>query len=313
MSMPPLLIRAAAALVLLAPSRALAARYDPDFDRAALRQAATLSNSTVVDAAARPLEPEQAPAISAGLDEGLRQASLAADAARSLDAAARQRAAAMETEAGERSLDRRIKELQEPVAAERARFARLSVEHDELKQKVSSLADEERKKLLPLLDKAAGGLRAAASALRPLEDAVGLMGERGLVMKELRQDSLGPLVEISSAAAGAIRSAEELPPAAAAAKASLGALGQEPRAAARTRAWEKLDVLRGITRQLFQDADRACNRADDFRRLSAAFAQASTEFESARRTAAAGPAGARSFLDEAKKLQAEVRQRLKPD
>ena len=249
---------------------AWAARYDPDADRAVLRQAATLAHSTVVDSAGRALEPEQVPAITAGLDEGLRQARLASDAARSLDPATAKRSAEME--AGVKaSSDLKIKELSDPVAAERLRRERLSNQHEELKKKVDVLPDEDKKKLLPLLAKAASALLSAADALRPLESSITIMSEQALEMKKTRQDSLGPLVELSSAVFGVIAHAEDLPAPMAEAKARLGALGQEPRNVARSRAWEKLELLRGITSTLFQAADRACNRADDFRRRSASY------------------------------------------
>ncbi len=300
-----------AAVLLLAPAPALAARYDPGFDRAALRQAATLANSSVVDATGLALEPEKVPAITAGLDEGLRQARLAAEAARSLDAAARQRGAALESGAKDADLARRIKEAADPVAAVRARLTRLSAEQAELTGKVEALPEEPRKKLRPLLAKAGAGLRAAGDALRPLESALKLMDEQAIALKELRRDSRGPLVEISSAAAGTILRAEDLPPALAEAKARLALLGQEPRAAARGRAWEKLDLLRGITGALFQDADRACNRADELRRVSSDHDRAAEAFEKARGAAAAGPAAVAAFLDETKKLHQEIRDALK--
>ncbi|MBI2387538.1 MAG: hypothetical protein HYV14_16230 [Elusimicrobia bacterium] len=299
-----------AAVVLLAPAPVLAARYDPSFDRAALRQAATSAHSGIVEATGLALELEKVPAITAGLDEGLRQARLAADAARALDAAARQRGAALETGSKDAALARRIKEVSEPVAAERLRLSRLASAQSELTAKVDDLPDEARKKLRPLLAKAGAGLRSAGDALRPLEEAVKVMGERALAMKELQRDSRGPLVEISSAAAGTVLRAEELPPALAEAKARLASLGEEPRAAARSRAWEKLDRLRDIARLLFQEADRACNRADELRRVSSDHDRAADGFERALGTAAAGPASA-AFLDEAQKLHQEVRDRLK--
>lgn len=307
MTIPPLL-----AAVLLIGSPALAARYDPSFDRAALRQAATLANSTVVDATGLALEPEKVPAITAGLDEGLRQARLAAEAARSLDAAARRRGTALEAASNDAVFSRRIKEVADPVAAERERLARLSSEQAELTTKVDALPEEAQKKLRPLLSKSAARLRSASDALRPLVAAVSVMGEQALAMKELRRDSRGPLVEVSSAAAGTILRAEDLPPAIAEAKARLALLGSEPRAAARSRAWEKLDLLRGITGALFQDADRACNRADELRRVSSDHDRAAESFEKARGTAAAGPAGVAYFLDETKKLHQEIRDALKP-
>jgi hypothetical protein len=71
------MMRFLTAAILLAPALALAARYDPGADRVALRQAATLCYSTVVDASGLALEPEKAKAISAGLDERLRWRRLA--------------------------------------------------------------------------------------------------------------------------------------------------------------------------------------------------------------------------------------------
>lgn len=298
------------AALLLFAAPALAARYDPSFDRAALRQAATLANSAVVDASGLSLEPEKVPAITAGLEEGLRQARLAADAARSLDAAARQRGAALESASKDPVLARRVKEAADPVAAERARLAPLSSEQADLTRKVDAAPEETQKKLRPLLAKADAGLRSASDALRPLEAALKAMEEQALAMKEIQRDSRGPLLEISSAAAGTILRAEDLPTALAEAKSRLALLGAEPRAAARGRAWEKLDILRGITRALFQDADRACNRAEELRGIASDHDRAAEGFEKARGTAAAGPAGVASFLDEAQKLQGEVRDRL---
>ncbi|MCM2304938.1 MAG: hypothetical protein NDJ72_09565, partial [Elusimicrobia bacterium] len=170
---------------------------------------------------------------------------------------------------------------------------------------------EERQKLRPLLARASGGLRAAAEALGPLEEALAGMAARSLDMKERRLDALAPLVEISSAAAGTIARAGELTPAAAEAKARLGALSQEPRAAARTRAWEKLEWLRGLTRLLFQDADRACNRADEFRRHSSAYEEAAGAYDKARRAAATGPVAAKASLDETRKALDVLAERLK--
>jgi len=300
-----------AAAAVLAACPALAARYDPSFDRAALRQAATLANSSVVDASGLSLEPEKVPAIVAGLDEGLRQARLAAEAARSLDAAARRRGEALESGTKDAVLAGRIKEAAEPVAAERQRLSRLAAEQADLAEKVDALPEAEQKKLRPLVSKASGGLRSAAEALRPLEAAVRTMGEQALAMKELQRDSRGPLVEISSAAAGTILLAEDLPPALAEAKARLSVLGQEPREVSRTRAWEKLDMLRGVTRALFQDADRACNRADELRRVSSDHDRAAEGFEKARATAAAGPAGVAASLGETQRLHREIRDALK--
>lgn len=299
------------AALLLASGRASAARFDPDFDRAALRQAATLSHSTTADASGQALEPEKAPAIAAGLDEGLRQAGLAAGSARSLDAAARRRGTEMESGVKDSALDRRLKDLREPAATELERKRRLASVLSELKERVAKLPEEERKKIQPLLAKTEAALRSADAAAAPLDGALRIMAERGLELKSLRHDSLLPLVEISSAAANVIRHAEELPAAVAQAKALLDELGQEPRAAARTRAWAKLDLLRGMTRQLFQDADRACNRAYDLRRLSSDFEDASEAFEAALKAAAPAPEAVKASLNQAEKALREARESLK--
>lgn len=294
---------------LLASAPARAARYDPDFDRAALRQAATVAHSTVVEATGRALEPDQAAAIAAGLDEGLRLARLASAAAASLDGAARRRDLEMEAAVKASS---GAKDQAEAVSAESARARALGAEQSELREQVRTLPDDERKKkLAALLDKASDGLAAASDALRPLEAAHAAMGERALEMKEARSAARGPLVEISSAAAGVITRAEELPPGMAEAKSRLAALGAEPRDAARARAWEKLEPLRDVSRLLFQAADAAGNRADDFRRRSASFDKEHEAFARARAAASAGPGAAKALLDEARRTLTAVRERLK--
>lgn len=301
------------AAFLLAPGLASAARYDPDFDRAALRQAATLSHSTTVDASGLALEPEKAPAIAAGLDEGLRQAGLAAASARSLDAAARRRGTELEAGVKDSALDRKLKDLKEPVEVELERRRRLAAGLGRMKKKAEGLPPEERKKLEPPLAEAERALRSAGEALAPLEAALSSMAERRLELKSLQRDSLLPLVEISSAAVNVIRRAEELTLGVPQAKALLEVLGQEPRAAARTRAWEKLDSLRGMTRLLFQDADRACNRAYDLRRLSSRFEDSSEAFEAARKTAAPVPDAVKTSLNQAESALRKARESLKDD
>ena len=295
---------------LLASTPAWATRYDCDADRAALRQAATLSHSTVVDATSLPIVPDKVPVISAGLDEGLRLAQGASGSARSLDTGARKRAAEMD--AGVKaSSELKIKELADPITAERIRWQRLSADYEDLKMKVDGLPDGESKPLRPLLAKALVALQSAAEALRPLEESIKIMSAQALEMKEARDDARGSLEEITTHTAGVILRAEEMPAPLVEAKARLGALGQEPRDVNRSRAWEKLDLLRGITRLLFEAADRACNRANDFRRNSNGYENAAGSFETTRRTASAGPAGVKSKLDEAQKALTFVRERLK--
>jgi len=295
-------------VLLLAPSLASAARYDPDADRAALRQSATLCYSTIVDASGLALEPEKARTIAAGLDEGLRLAGAAAVAARSLGAAAKRRGEEIETSA--KTIERALKETSDPIAAERLRARRLASVQAELKRKLEDLPKPDQKEARPLFEKASGALQAADDALRPLEDHVKLMGEEAVELASSRSASKWLLVEISSVADAAIIRAEELPAPVSEAKERLGALGQEPRAAARTRAWEKLDLLRGISSRLLDAGDRACNRADEFRRLSAGFEKSFGVFETSRLAAAARQGGAKTLMNDAQAAQDKARERI---
>ncbi len=297
-------------LVALLVSPAYAARYDPDTDRAALRQAATSCRDTVVDATGRPLTPEQASLISAGIDEGRRLSLLAADAARSLDAAAKARGAAMEAGTKESALDGKIKELAAPVAVERARREKLSDAQEALKKRVDALPEEERKKLKPLLSKASVFLDKAGDALAPLESALKAMSTAAPEMKESRRDALGPLAETVAAVKEVNLAVEEYSLPLAEAQARIAALGSEPREAARARAWEKIVSLRDAVVRLFQSADRACNRADEFRRRSNEYEAAAQAFEKARATAAPGPSSAKEFLDGVQAAQARLRDQL---
>ena len=290
------------AAVLLVPTIALASRYDPDADRAALRQAATLSYSMIVDSTGLALEPAKVPAISAGLDEGRRLANLAAATAGSLVTAAKARSAEIESVA--KGLDRAIREASEPVAAERLRLKRLASGHADLMKKFDALADTDKKAAKPLLEKASGALRAGDEGLRPLEGSVKIMGERALEMESARSGVKWLLVEISSVTDATIRRAEDLPAPMAEAKVRLSALPD------RTRVWDTLDLLRGIASRLLDAADRACNRADEFRRLSADFDKASGVFATARSAAAAGLAGSKSLINDAQGAQDRARERV---
>lgn len=297
-------------LLLLAMLVPAARAYDPEPGRAALRQAAAGCHNTVVDATGLPLLPEKAAAIVAGLDEGLRLARLAAATALSLDDAAKARAAAMEAGTKDAALDGKLKELSAPVAEQNARLKKLAGEQQELEAKVDKLPEEERKKLKPLAAKAAGFLTRAGSALDPLDEALKAMAAAAPEMRDQKKRALGPLAELSASASGVRRAADEYALPLDEAKARLGALGVEPREAARARAWEKLALLRDAVLSLFQHADRTCNRADDFRRRSEAYGDAATAFEKARAAAASGPGAAREFLDFARAAQAQLREKL---
>lgn len=292
------------ALALLLAASAAAATYDPGMDRAALRGNASACMSSIVDATGLALTAEKVPAITAGIDEGLRLSRLAADAARSLEAAARERAAELEAAAG--ALDRKVKELAEPVAAERRRAVQLAFELPPLERRIEALPPEERDKLRPLAAKAADALRSADEALRPAEEAVKALGAAAAAMKDARRDGLKPLLELSAGTSGTILRADELPRAAAETKDRLGSLAD---AAARARAVEKIEILRDVARRLFEAADWACNRADDYRRRSASYEDASAAFEKTKPAASA--AGAKLALDRAHRTLAQIRERLK--
>lgn len=297
-------------LLLLVPSLALAGRYDPTPDRAALRQAATAAHDSVVTAAGLALEPEKAAAIKAGLEEGLRQARLAAEAAKTLDAAAEQRAAEMTAAVREGALAGKIKKISEPTAAERRRWEQLSADREDLKKKVDALPHTSRESFKALLATAADALKSADEALRSTENFVDAMGARSLEMKEAQRRALETRAETALSVAETVRQADALSAPTAEAEARLGSLGQEPRELARSRAALKLNPLCDITRLLCAAADTACNRADDFRRFSAGFEKASLAFEKARSAANVDPAEAKSFLDKAQNALAQVRERL---
>ena len=281
-----------------------ASAYDPYTDRAALRGSASASMTAIVDATGLALTTEKVPAITAGIDEGLRLSRLAADAARSLEADARARAA--ELEAGAASLDRKVKELAEPVAIERRRADKLAAELADLERRIEARPAEERDKLRPLAAKARDALGSAGEALRPAEEALMALGSAAAGMKEARRDSLRPLLELSAGTSGTLLRADELPRAAADTKDRLAGLDD---AASRTRAVEKIEILRDVARRLFEAADRACNRADDYRRRSASYDEESAVFEKAKPAASA--AEAKSSLDRARKTLAQIQERLK--
>ena len=292
--------------VLLAPSLA-AARYDPSTDRATLRQTATACHATIVDATGLPLEKEKVPDIIKGLDEGLRLSRLASDTASSLDAAAKARA--KEMSAVTDGLDRRLKGLTEPVAAQRKRYEDDASELSDYKQKIEKLPEEDREKYKPRVAKAEESLKAANEALGRPEGASLTLGQRALEMKRARKQGLKALDEVSAASTDTVNAAGGLPAPAAAVKEKLAVLDQPPVETARARAREKIELARAASLALFQAADRACNRADDLRRWSSDFADASEAFEAT--WPATNPSSAKGFLDEAETTLTLIRELLK--
>lgn len=291
---------------LLLALNASAATYDPSADRAALRQAATGCHAAIVDATGLPLEPEKVPSIVKGLDEGLRLGRAAADTAGGLDAAARTRAKDMK--AATDSLDRRLKESSAPVAAERRRIDAGIAGLKEFKTKIEKLPDEDQKKFAPRVAKADASLKSAAEALGPAEAAVLVMGQRVLEMKAALRQGGKALEEVSSASTGTVLAAGELADPVAELKRRLSDVGKPPVETSRARVQEVIEPARGASLRLFQAADRACNRADDFRRASSAHADASEAFEKS--LSSANPAPAKPFLEEADKMLTLIRELL---
>ncbi len=295
----------------LAPTFARAARYDPDADRAVLRQTATSAHTAVVEATGLSLELGKVPAISAGLDEGLRQARLSSEAAHSLDAAARRRAAEMEVGVKADLRAGKINELSEPITAERQRWERLSSELKDIKSKVDDLPKEIKNKIMPLVAAAVEALQSADESLRPLEQAVKALKGNAFEMKGVRREALVPLGEVASSAADIIAHASDFPAQMVEAKTRLGALDQTRNNAVINRIWETFNLLRDATRLIFQAADRACNRAADFHRLSATYEKFSDAFEKALEATDSGPATAKLLLNKAQEALTQARERLK--
>lgn len=300
-------MRLAPLALLLVPALALAARYDPGADRAALRQAATVCHATIVDATGLPLETEKVPTIIKGLDEGLRLAASAAEYAAALDTAARARSTEMAT--GTDSLERRIKDPAEAVAKERKRTDRDAAELAEFKKKIDKLSDEDQKKYLPRVAKAERALAAAEEALHPAEGAVAAMKQRSLETRAAVRLGQKSLAEVSAADTDTVRFAAKLPEPVAQFKERLATLDVIPRETSRTRAQQKIGPTRDASLVLFQAADRACNRADDFRHASTSYDDAANAFETA--LPAADPSVTKPFLVDAEKMLDLIRELLK--
>lgn len=301
----------AAVLLALAPVRAAAARYDPDQDRAALRRAATASYEAAVRAAGLPLEPARTADIKASLDESVSQASVSSGAARSLEAGAAGRGAEMDSALkGPPAPDAAAKDASAAAATARARWKTLSSDHDALQKRVDALPDKEKAELANPMRRATSLLSDADRQLSLAETAAASAADAASAMALARGKSRGPDGERAAADAEVARLAGELPPPVAEAKDAVDRIGQEPQNVNRTRAGQKLAVPRDLARALFAAADRACNRADEFRAVSDAFDRASAAARSARSDGSSAQDAAKSALDEADRTQAFVRARL---
>lgn len=291
------------------------AKYDPSSDRVALRQAAISANDNATRAAAVPLVPERAAEINSDLDQSVVQADLAGNAAKSLDSGAVQRAGEMAGELkghGEPAPASAAKDLAASAATQRDRWTKLSKDQDDLKARVDALPDSNADKARDRsqLNDAANALASADAALNRASAAAATMAQGAADMELAQQRAQASAGELSEADAEVIRLDGSLPPPVAEAKAATALLGQEPQGPNRTRAGQKISVPRDITGQLFTAADRASNRADDYRSRSDAFARAQAAFDAAKSDAAGTPDAAKKSLDDASAAQDQVRSRL---
>jgi hypothetical protein len=302
------------ALLLLAAAPAFASHYDPDQDRAALRTAAGASYDAATRAAGTPLLPERAADIKSSLDESAAQANLASNTAKNLETAAVKRAGQMAGELKGRGAPAPAsdaKDLNDAAAAQRARWKTLSKDHDELQSRVAALPDTNTDKagLNAALGRSDASLTAANAALGRAEAAAAAAGAAVEQMEVAEHRARNSAAERSAADAEVSQFADALPPPVSEAKNATDLLGQEPQGVNRTRAGQKLAAARDLTGQLFSAADRACNRADDYRSRSAAFDRAQAAFASAK-TAGAAATEAKTALDQADSTQSGVRDRL---
>lgn len=290
-------------------------KYDPDSDRAALRQAAIAANDAASRAAAVPLLPERAGDIKSYLDQSVVQADLASNAAKSLETGAATRSGEMSGELnghGEPAPASAAKDLAAASAAQRERWKTLSADHDELQDRVNGLPDSnpDKARSHARLNDASASLATADAALSRAQASATAMTQAVAGMELAQRRSGDSAAELSAADVEVSRLAAALPPPVDEAKAATALLGQEPQGPNRTRAGQKISVPHDITGQLFTAADRAGNRADDYRSRSAAFEQAQAAFDSAKNDAAGTPDAAKAALDAASAIQDQIRARL---
>jgi hypothetical protein len=308
-------------VLLLVPTLAFAQKYDPDADRTALRNAATASYDETVRAAGLPLEPEKAAQIKAGLDEGVRQARLAEEAAKSIETAALKRAdemAAIVAGRGGPAPETAAKDYGAAGWTQRQRWTKATDDQTDLKKRVDALPDKKddgstnsaKKEIKDLLARAAAALGDADNALKIAEPAATTMADGAARMKSAQMASLGPADERAGFDSKVVDGAEALPAPVTEAKGRVDMLGQEPREQNKALAWQKLDPLRDRTREIFGAADRACNRADDFHNRSRDFDRAFADFDGAKKAGDGAPAAAAAALDKAEKAQADAHDRL---
>ncbi|OGS40876.1 MAG: hypothetical protein A2506_01570 [Elusimicrobia bacterium RIFOXYD12_FULL_66_9] len=294
---------------LLAASLALASPYEPGADGESLRSGALAAHESISRASGLALETEKVAFIKDGLDEGVRRASAAAEAAGRLGAQAVQRMTEMASAL-------KKSEVKDADPAERRRWLRATQEHAELSARVEKLPEKapdgkpgpDKLRLQEALRRAAGALKSADDSLHKGEDAATAMGAALQKMKDAHRRAQSPSAELAAAVDEAQRRAGLLPSAADEAKERLDLLSQEPRNVSRTRAGEKMEMTRGLAQRLFTAADAAANRSSELHDQSSSFEKTQEAFEKARTASQASPASARPSLEEAEKTLASVRE-----
>jgi hypothetical protein len=305
-----------ALVLLIAPSLALAAKYDPAEERAALRQHANAAYVAADTAAGTPLEPAKAASIKGSLDQAVAEANLAESSAKSLETAGYLRAGEMENAL--KGKDDTAKNLADGSLTARNRWKKLTSDQNELKTKVDALPDEkpagkpneDKSRLKSTLDQAATFLSSADGDITPAENGASVMTSSVDSMKSIKHRSQSPADERKSADDEAVSAADSLPPPVSEAKAAVDLLGQEPQNENRTRAGAKLGVPRDITRRMLSAADRACNRDGDFVSLSSAFDRVLGAYQDAQKASDGKLEAAKPLLDQAEASQSDVRSRL---
>ena len=286
--------------------------YLPDADRMALRSAAAGLTAVMDRMAGLPMEAARAGSLAAALDEAQGHAARARDAALGLEgsagAAAAELGAYFRGGGREPGVERRLEEFKRDRNSGKDRFVRLVGQRKEVEDNLKKKKEppKEKDKILELLKAAEEVVLEAEGALRASEKNDASLREGMDRMKDELRRALSAFAELASAAAGVRTRAEEFFSRSPAARAAFAALGRPPEAEARTRAWEKTDLLRDCSRGLFLSADSGGNREGDFSLRREAFLRQRVRFEAGLKEALASLEEARGKLDRAAKLVAQA-------
>lgn len=288
------------------------AAYAPEDDRAALRADAAGLTAAVDRLAGLPLEKERVGALASALDEAQGRALRARADAEGLEGAAGGAAAELgaifKGGGGEAGVEKRLEDLGRDRAAETGRLARLSARRRELEDALKKKKEppKEKDRIMDLLKAAEESLGRAEGALRGSERNDPLLRECRDRMKDELRRALSAFGELAASLAGVRARGEQFTERSPGARAAFGSLGRAPEAEFRTRAWEKLDLLRDSARGLFLSADSGLNRESDFAVRREAFLRQRTRFEAGLKEARAALEEAKGLLDGAARLVNEA-------